>query len=301
MSRPRQQATIRRLEGPPRTHRRLHARLLPAQGDAPALEWVEGRPELGDEGPPLLFVHGAFGGAWQWSELFLPLFAARGKLACAVSLRGHGASGGRAALRRTTLADYRDDLARAVAELPEPPVVVAHSLGGLVAQLLLGRAPMRGLVLLASLPPEGMGMVGPRLALTKPMLWLDSLVGSVVLSRGPISSAGRRVMFTDGLDPARATAYANRLTPESPRALLDAHSPGPILSAAVGGVPALVIGGERDRLVGRASTLRTAVYHGAEHQTMDRMGHFLQLDPGAEQVAERVADWLKARGLWRKA
>ena len=69
----------------------------------------------------------------------------------------------------------------------------------------------------------------------------------------------------------------------------------------MGGVPALVIGGERDRLVGRASTLRTAVYHGAEHQTMDRMGHFLQLDPGAEQVAERVADWLKARGLWRKA
>ena len=41
---------------------------------------------------PLLFVHGAYTGAWCWDEYFLPYFAERGFEAHAVSLRGHGAS-----------------------------------------------------------------------------------------------------------------------------------------------------------------------------------------------------------------
>ena len=39
---------------------------------------------------PLLFVHGAFHGAWCWDEHFLDFFAAKGYRALAVNLRGHG-------------------------------------------------------------------------------------------------------------------------------------------------------------------------------------------------------------------
>jgi hypothetical protein len=38
--------------------------------------------------------------------------------------------------------------------------------------------------------------------------------------------------------------------------------------------------------------MRTAFYHGAEHQCVDNVGHFVQLDLGAEDVARRVLDWL---------
>ena len=41
---------------------------------------------------PLLFVHGAWHGAWCWDEYFLDFFAYRGYRALAVSLRGHGNS-----------------------------------------------------------------------------------------------------------------------------------------------------------------------------------------------------------------
>jgi pimeloyl-ACP methyl ester carboxylesterase len=47
---------------------------------------------------PILFVHGAWHGAWCW-ENFLPYFADRGYGAYAVSLRGHGASQGRDRIR----------------------------------------------------------------------------------------------------------------------------------------------------------------------------------------------------------
>lgn len=44
---------------------------------------------------PILFVHGAYVGAWCWAEHFLDWFAARGYPVHAVSLRGHGGSAGR--------------------------------------------------------------------------------------------------------------------------------------------------------------------------------------------------------------
>ena len=54
---------------------------------------------------PLLFVHGAFTGAWCWDEHFLPFFAEAGYAAHAVSLSGHGRSRGRDRLDQLSIAD----------------------------------------------------------------------------------------------------------------------------------------------------------------------------------------------------
>jgi pimeloyl-ACP methyl ester carboxylesterase len=270
----------------------LGLRRLPAGPEGPALELIEGRPNGPETGPPLLFVHGAFGGAWTWSEVVLPYCLRRGRRVLAVSLRGHGGSGGHRRLREWTLADYLTDVRRALAELPEPPVVVAHSLGGLLAQRLLGREPMRGLVLMGSLPPEGMFFEGPRVLATDPQIWLEAWLGSVGQVRGPITLAGLQVLFFEGLPPERVQRYASLMTPESPRALADAHWPGPILPAFLAGVPTLVLGGDSDRLVSQPSVWRTALYHGAEPHILPSMGHFLPLDTGAERAAGLVLDWI---------
>ncbi|MBK7417265.1 MAG: alpha/beta fold hydrolase [Dechloromonas sp.] len=49
--------------------------------------------------PTLLFVHGAFAGAWMWTETFMPVLAEAGYPCYAVSLRGHGGSDGRGSYR----------------------------------------------------------------------------------------------------------------------------------------------------------------------------------------------------------
>lgn len=93
-------------------------------------------PETAEEKRvPLLFVHGAHVGAWCWEEHFLPWFASRGFPAYAVSLRGHGASGGRERLNRFGLADYACDLAATVAAIGRAPVLIGHSMGGMVARM----------------------------------------------------------------------------------------------------------------------------------------------------------------------
>ena len=101
---------------------------------------------------PLLFVHGSSHAAWCWDEHFLPWFATEGFNAYAVSLRGHGKSEGSDRLRWTSVSDYVDDVRSVALRLPGAPVLIGHSLGGLVVQKYLERYTASGAVLLAPSP-----------------------------------------------------------------------------------------------------------------------------------------------------
>ena len=81
---------------------------------------------------PLLFVHGAYGGAWLWDEYFLPYFAERGWVAHAISVRGHAGSDGADTVQFARLRDYVADVEQVAASLTAPPVLIGHSLGGMV-------------------------------------------------------------------------------------------------------------------------------------------------------------------------
>jgi pimeloyl-ACP methyl ester carboxylesterase len=274
----------------------MHERMIPRRDGMPALELVEAWPDGPQTGAPILFLHGAFGAAWVWREIFMPYFARRGRASFAVSVRGHGTSEGRADLKTWHLSDYLDDVRRGFAELDEPPVVIAHSLGGLLAQMLIGRESMRALVLLGSLPPEGLMLESPRLALTDTAIWLEAVLGSFAQSRMPIESAAYQLLFSEGLSPDRVAQYSARMAPESPRVLAEAHLPVPVAPAFLFGLPTMVWHGAKDRLVLQASSLRTALYHGGEHHIAEDQGHFLQLDVGAEAVASDVIRWVDRIG-----
>ena len=99
---------------------------------------------------PLLFVHGSFTGAEVWDQHFLPYFAQQGYQAHAVSLRGHGASAGRDRVLWWSLADYVADLSQAVNTVGGTPVLIGHSLGGMVVQKYLESNRVPGVVLMVA-------------------------------------------------------------------------------------------------------------------------------------------------------
>ena len=120
------------------------------------LEVITREPEGNARTTPILFVHGMFHGAWCWEEHFLPFFAQRGYAAHALSLRGHAGSEGCERLRWTSLADYVSDLGQVVNQLPRPPVLVGHSMGGMITQKYLQSHQSPAAVLLASISPIGL-------------------------------------------------------------------------------------------------------------------------------------------------
>ena len=91
---------------------------------------------------PLLFVHGAWHGAWCWDEHFLSFFADKGYRAVVFSLRGHGRSETDKPLGTCTVADFVEDISMVADSLPTPPVVIGHSMGGFLVQKYLESHPL---------------------------------------------------------------------------------------------------------------------------------------------------------------
>lgn len=171
--------------------------------------------------PPLLFVHGAFSGAWIWDAKFLPWFAERGWEAHAVSLRGHGNSEGRDRLHDFGIADYVDDVLEAAGRLSAPPVLIGHSMGGMVVQRALAKRRFPAGVLMASAPPYGLLTSTMGLAWRSPYVFQQM---SMLMTFGETAidpDAIRRAMFSDKMPHAEAAEYESLLQEESRRVLLD--------------------------------------------------------------------------------
>ena len=244
---------------------------------------------------PLLFVHGAYVGAWCWEEHFLDWFAARGYAAHAVSLRGHGGSAGRAQLNDFGLADYAEDVARAAAALTRPPVLIGHSMGALVVQKYLEKAQAPAAVLACPVPAYGLLPSSFTLAWTRPALF----AGLNEVANGGRASAEvlGEALFAGNVDPARLESCYRRMQGESRRALFDMSGWGLPQPWRAARAPTLVLGAEKDGLIGHGEAQMSARMLGAEYRLLPGLGHAIMLDEGWESAAATIAGWLEEKGL----
>ncbi len=244
------------------------------------------------DAPPLLFVHGAGHGAWCWAEHFLDFFAERGFSSYALSLRGHGRSGGRERLRWTSIADYVSDLEQVAVGLPRDPVLVGHSLGGRVVQTYLETHEAPAAVLLAP-PPVG-GMLRPAVRTFLQHPWLSIQVIATGKPRRLLASPElvRKFSFSPELSEERVREYAALMGSESFRAFLELvyTRPDP---ARIRGVPLLVLGGGRDYFIRPSAIRRTADAYDGEWKVLPGVAHDLMLDAGWRDAAEAMLEWLQ--------
>jgi non-heme chloroperoxidase len=244
---------------------------------------------------PLLFVHGGYVGAWSWAEHFLPWFAARGFAVFALSLRGHGASGGHERLHSFSLDDYVEDLGLAIDALPRPPVLIGHSMGALVVQKRLESASAAAVVLACPVPPFGLLPSAFSLALLRPSLWaeINALAAGRRASRDALASA----LFAGPMESIAVERIYARMQAESRRVLMDMTWWGLPQLWRINPPQSLVIGTTRDALIPPTQAEATARMLGAEFRMLDGLGHALMLDARWERAAEALLGWIEERGL----
>ena len=255
----------------------------------PKLEVRSRHPKASTRKPPLLFVHGGYCDAWCWEPHFLPWFAARGHAAHALSLRGHGTSGGAEMLWSTGLDDYVADVERVAAQLPRAPVLVGHSMGAAIVERLMSTRPVRAAVLLAPLPPAGLMPVAARLAAERPDYLLQMASFDPVRISAEVLAVLEPFYFSPNADRALLREAARHLNGESPRALLDLslrlHWGLPERESP----PVLVVGADGDRICRPGDVHATARHHGVQATVFPGLAHMLMLEPGWEVVAEEIA------------
>ena len=244
---------------------------------------------------PLLFVHGAWHGAWCWDDHFLDFFAGRGYHAVALNLRAHGGRPSNKALHEHSVGDYLDDVVAAADALPTTPVLIGHSMGGYLVQKYLETRSAPAGVLMGSVPPRGPAQFLRRWTRQQPARMVRSsltgdslhLLNTPDLVRGKMLSA-----HTPEADVVRCTARLQNESKRSTWGLLFQR-----LKPALVGAPLLVLGGELDDCFGPADVHATAAAYGTDAVIFPAMGHDMMLEPDWHDVAERIDAWLTARGL----
>jgi pimeloyl-ACP methyl ester carboxylesterase len=248
-------------------------------------------------------IHGAFAGGWSFASL-KRFFEARGHRCHAPDLRHHGLQREPAlhpALATTSMRDYLADLAKLVDGLDEPPVVIGHSMGGLLAQMLAACRPLKGAILLAPSAPWGVLASSVLEFMGANSLFLNGAPWETALM--PVYQIAAEFTFDRLSREERREAFA-KLGPESGRATfevlhwtLDPHRATFVFPRDVT-CPLLTLVGTRDHVNPPETVRRVARrYRGrSDYVTLDGMSHWLLTEPGWEEMATLMAEWLERVG-----
>jgi pimeloyl-ACP methyl ester carboxylesterase len=253
-----------------------------------ALDVIVTRPEQDLGKPPLLLIHGAWHGAWCWTEHLTGFLADNGFTSYAIDLRGHGTSPGN--LRTTRIEHYVADVRRVAVELEDSPVLIGHSMGGFVVQHYLMRFRARAGVLMAPVPVHG--AIGATIRVARHHTGAFARANAT-WSLGPVVDDPQRaaaLLFGPNIESVDLDRYTSMVQDESYPAFLEMllHRPRPKQVAD----PVFVVGGELDALFSPGEIRRTAAAYGTEAMIFEGMGHNLMLDAGWEAPARAIVDWI---------
>jgi pimeloyl-ACP methyl ester carboxylesterase len=244
------------------------------------------RPANRSTRPPVLLIHGMFGGAWYW-EGYQAFLAKHGYESHALNLRGHHGSRPVVDIGKVPLEAYVEDALQVAATLRNP-LVIGHSMGGLIAQKVAEAGACRALVLLASAPPRWIPVVtwlllrkelkyATELLLHRPLLPDRGDADDLMFNRTPLAERG---------------PFYERLIPESGRAGFDMAFGVVGVNASRVTAPVLVVTGTDDKFVAPRVARALAAKYRAPLKRYESFAHHIMGEPGWERPAADIVAWL---------
>jgi len=254
----------------------------------------------------ILFIHGMYMTPLCW-EHWLDTFQAKGYLCIAPAWPGRDRSV--EALRkshpdpqlgRLTLKRVIEHYASLIPMLEEKPILIGHSMGGLIVQLLLQRYEAIAGVAIDSAPPLGVLTTQPAFLKSN---WPH--LNPFVSQSSPIQMTLERFQYTFVNDlplEIQQAAFERYVVPESRRvpagsitkvAAIDFSSPHP---------PLLLVAGSNDHLIPASLNQTNFNKYKRSPSVTDfkefaGRTHFTIGQPGWEEVAGYIAAWLDEKGV----
>jgi pimeloyl-ACP methyl ester carboxylesterase len=248
---------------------------------------------------PVVLIHGAFCAAWAMDG-FRDMFAAHGAKVVTPTLRHHDIVPGTRPPRElglTSTLDYADDIEDLVRSLPAPPVLVGHSMGGLVAQMVAQRVPVAALVLVAPSAPWGTLPTSPWEIMSAQGLYLAGQFWNKPLRPDQWVAETHAL---DGLPPGEREAVFARFVPESGLATFEILHWGMDMRRATHvdprkiACPVLCVAGEYDRVnpPKTVASIARRYRERGEYFEVEKASHWLIGEPGWEKTARFVREWV---------
>ena len=250
----------------------------------------------------VMMIHGMWGGPWYW-EKFKNYFTAEGYRCIIPTLRYHDikpTDPPDPALGTTSLLDYAADLEADINKLEEKPILIGHSMGGLLAMILAARNLAAAAVALTPAAPAGINAITP--SVIKSFFSVQSKWG---FWKKPMRQTYNEAVYSmlNLLPPKEQKEAYSKFVFESGLAAfqigypyLDSQKASRVDVTAVS-CPLLIIGGKEDRIT-PASVIRKVANkfdNRADHKEFANHAHWIIAEPGWEEVAGYVSTWLEQK------
>ncbi|MGI9521754.1 MAG: alpha/beta hydrolase [Hyphomicrobiaceae bacterium] len=248
---------------------------------------------------PVVLLHGTNAGPWTMAN-FAEYFEKAGHICYCPSYRHHEdlkADGAAKALLGLSIADYVKDIAQFVERLEQPPIIVGHSLGGVVAQKIaalgLARAAVliNGSIVWGVLPTTDDERELGKLLMSSGQFWNSTLLPDF------------EIMCRYGLNmlpTSQQRDVFDRLGPESGQVMFelffwmfDKNETTKIAHDRVR-CPLLMITGTEDLAVPPSTARQIANRYGslAKLHKAEGFGHYLMLEPRWREIAQYCSRWM---------
>jgi non-heme chloroperoxidase len=249
----------------------------------------------------IFMIHGMWGSPWYW-ENFRQVFEAKGYRCIATTLPYHDMNPQDAPdprLGKSSLLDYVDALEKEIRQLDEKPIILGHSMGGLLAQMLGARGLAKKLVLLAPVAPAGILSITP--SLIRSSLSIHSTWG---FWKKPmrLTFAEASYAILHQLPQNEQKETYSKFVYESGKAaceifywFFDSHGAARVDESRVT-CPMLVIAGGKDRGAPASIVRRIAKKYQAvsTYKEFENHSHWLMAEAQWREVAEYIVGWLES-------
>jgi pimeloyl-ACP methyl ester carboxylesterase len=251
----------------------------------------------------VFMIHGMWAGPWCW-ENFRRVFEPAGYRCVATTLPYHdmdpsGIPDPR--LAATSLLDYAKALEREIRRFDEMPIVMDHSMGGLLAQILAARGLAKAVVLLTPASPAGIWAIAPSVIRS---FW--SIQTNWGWWRKPTRQTFAEAAYAllNLLPEAQQKQAYNRFVFDSGRAtfeigywFFDRRGAARVDASKVT-CPVLVLGSTLDRMVPASVARKVARKYTAvsTYKEFGNHAHWAVGEPRWVEVSEYVLAWLKPPG-----
>lgn len=257
----------------------------------------------------ILMIHGMWCGGWVW-ENYRDFFEKKGFICVSPDLRFHGEHirTPHPDLGMTSLLDYVDDLEEIILALEKQygtlPIIMGHSMGGLLAQILASRGLAKAMILLAPATPRWINSTKPSvLAFFMPMI-----LGTIAFWKDPLKpsyeNASRNILYK--LSEEERKIVYDKLCYESGRVVFEIgfwilswwRKASKVRYKKVNCPVSIAIGGKdgvTPREAVRVNVRRYLKYSptpNLNYREYPNHFHWLLSEPGWEMIMQDILDWL---------